>query len=66
MTSSNFDGLHHRQVCRLGTLQDPPGIDGDLAPGIREIGSVAHQPTDFAILPLWNRSREFHGALQGW
>ena len=39
--------LHDRQVRRLGALEDAAGIDADLTPRIRKVGSVAHQPAGF-------------------
>ena len=32
MTSSNFDRLHDRQICRLGALEHASGVDAGLAP----------------------------------
>src|SRR5215472_8584751 len=36
--------LHDWQVHRLGAIEDTRGIEPDLAKGIGEVGSVAHQP----------------------
>ena len=41
--------LHDRQVRRLGALEDAAGVDAGLTIGIRDIGSVAHQPADLGI-----------------
>ena len=38
-----FGRLQHRQVGRLGALEDVAGIDADLMKHIREVGAVAHQ-----------------------
>ena len=42
-----FGRLHNRQVRGLGTLKDATDIGADLAPRIRNVGSIAHQPTGF-------------------
>jgi hypothetical protein len=42
--------LHDQQVRRLGALEDATGIDADLTKCIRNVGSVAHQPTGFGIV----------------
>ena len=47
MTNSNLRRLHDRQVRGLRALEDAAGIDADLTIGIRNAGSVAHQPADF-------------------
>jgi hypothetical protein len=39
----DFRRLLHRQVGRLLTLENPPGVDADLAIGIRQAGRVACQ-----------------------
>src|SRR6266516_3133698 len=39
--------LYHRQVRRLGVLEDAAGIDANLTKRIRNVDSVAHQPADF-------------------
>ena len=39
--------LHDRQVRRLRALEDAAGIDADLTPRVRNVGSVAHQPAGF-------------------
>src|SRR3546814_4323325 len=39
--------LRDREVRRLCALEDAAGIDADLTPRIRNVASVAHQPTDF-------------------
>ena len=39
--------LHDRQVSRLLTLEDTAGIDADLTPRIRNVGSVAYQSAGF-------------------
>ena len=43
MTSSNLVGLLDRQIGRLRALENATGIDADLAIGVRDAGSVAHQ-----------------------
>src|SRR5262245_15354921 len=43
-------GLHDRQVGRLGAFEDLTGIDADLTPHDRNIGSIAHQPAGFDLL----------------
>jgi hypothetical protein len=48
-----FGGLHHRQVPRLFTLENPPGIDARLAIAGGEVSTIAHQATRqrmFALL----------------
>jgi hypothetical protein len=40
-------GLHHRQLGRLGTLENPTDVDADLPTPFRGIGAVAHQTTSF-------------------
>ena len=50
MTSSNLRRLHDRQVRGLCALEDAAGIDAELTPRARNVGSVAHQPADFDIL----------------
>src|SRR5262249_44617225 len=47
MISSNLVDCTNRQVRGLGTLEDATDIGADLAPRIRNVGSVAHQPTGF-------------------
>src|SRR5258707_12847364 len=42
--------LYDRQVRRLGALEDAAGIDARLTKRIRDVGSVAHQPTDFGVV----------------
>ena len=42
--------LHHRQVRGLRTLEDATGIDADLTPRFRNVGSVAHQAAGFGIV----------------
>jgi hypothetical protein len=37
--------LHDRQVSGVGALEDATGIDADLTIRIRNVGSIAHQPT---------------------
>src|SRR5262245_25032652 len=37
--------LHHRQVSGLLALENPSGVNTDLAIAISEIGAVAHQTT---------------------
>src|SRR5262249_17495824 len=53
-----FGRLQHRQITGLGALEDAAGIDADLTKGIREVGSVTHQPAGFHRLtgPIsrWN------------
>src|SRR5262245_31670512 len=44
--------LHHRQACRLCVLEDATGIDADLTPRIRNVGSVAHQTAGFGIVTV--------------
>src|ERR1700756_5016067 len=39
----DFRGLHDRQIARLLTLEDPTGIDANLAKRLRKARSVAHQ-----------------------
>src|SRR5262252_1231794 len=45
-----FDWLLNRQIGGLGTFQDAAGVDANLVIGIRNIGSVAHQPAGFSIV----------------
>ena len=42
--------LQDRQIGGLGALEDAAGIDADLTIGIRNIGSIAHQPAGFGIV----------------
>jgi hypothetical protein len=42
--------LYDRQIGRLHALEDAAGIDPELAKRIRNVGSVAHQTTDFGIV----------------
>ena len=44
MTSSN---LLDCTTGRPGAVEDAPGIDAQMTPGIRQVGSVAHQPAGF-------------------
>src|SRR5262249_40833526 len=37
--------LQHRQVGGLGAFEDGASIDADLTKPVRNVGSVAHQPT---------------------
>jgi hypothetical protein len=39
--------LHNWQVGGLSALEDAPSIGAGLAPRIRNVGSVAHQPAGF-------------------
>src|SRR6266516_6841015 len=39
--------LHYRQVRGLRAFEDAAGIDASLTPGIRGVGSVAHQPSGY-------------------
>jgi hypothetical protein len=39
--------LHNWQVGGLGALADAPSIGAGLAPRIRNVGSVAHEPARF-------------------
>src|SRR5262245_796474 len=39
--------LHNGQVRDLRPLEDAPGIGAGLTPRVRNVGSVAHQPTGF-------------------
>ena len=43
MTSSNLIGCMHRQVGRLGALEDAVDVDADLAIGVSDAISVAGQ-----------------------
>src|SRR5262249_57350625 len=43
-------GLGEGEVGRLATLEDAAGRTPDLTKGIRNVGSVAHQPTGFGIV----------------
>ena len=62
MTNSNLVGCMDRQVGRLGALENPAGVDADLAIGIRQAGPVAHQAAgrgEFAqLVDRW----QSHGA----
>src|SRR6185312_3955021 len=40
-------GLNHRQVGRLGALENAPGIDPGLPVGIEDAGSVANQAAGY-------------------
>src|SRR6516225_3974001 len=42
--------LLNRQIGGLGTFQDAAGVDADLAIGISNVGSVAHQPACLGIV----------------
>src|SRR5262245_43983993 len=44
--------LQDWQVRGLGTLENSAGVDADLTPRIRNVGSVAHEPTDVGNLTL--------------
>jgi hypothetical protein len=39
--------LHHRQVRGLHVLEDAAGVDADLTPRTRNVGSVAHESAGF-------------------
>src|SRR3974390_16086 len=47
-----FGRLHHRQVSGLLALENPPGVDTDLAIAIAVIGAVAHQTTRLCVFAL--------------
>src|SRR5215470_2886098 len=38
-------GLHHRQIGRLRTFENPADVDAGLAIGVRKVRSIAHQTT---------------------
>src|SRR5262249_1857775 len=42
--------LHYRQVSGVGTLQKATGIDAELTPRVRNVGSIAHQSSGFGIV----------------
>ena len=65
MTSSNLVGLLHRQVGRPLALENPPGIDANLAIGVRYAGSVAHQAAGHDPLALAIASRQCIAIRQG-
>src|SRR5215467_11539665 len=45
----NLGWLQNRQVRRLRALEDPRGVEPDLAKGIQDIRSVTDQPAGFGI-----------------
>jgi hypothetical protein len=51
--------LHDRQIRRLRPLQDATGINADLTIRIRNVGSVAEQPTGYGKVasPVYRRDR---------
>src|SRR5262249_49798024 len=44
-------GLHHRQIGRLRTFENPADVDAGLAIGVRKVRSIAHQTTACGVLP---------------
>src|SRR6476659_5870293 len=44
-----FGRLQNRQVRRLCALKDAPRINSDLAKSVEDVGSVAHQSTNFGV-----------------
>src|SRR5262249_11219454 len=44
--------LHDRQVGGLGALEDTAGVNSELPKRIDNVGSVAHQPTDFSKIAV--------------
>src|SRR3984885_1795825 len=38
-----FDGLDHRKIGGLGTLEDAADVNATLAKGVRDTGAIAHQ-----------------------
>ena len=48
MTSSNLVGCTTGKSAGLAPSEDAAGIDADLTPRIRNVGSVAHQPAGFS------------------
>src|SRR5258708_11539534 len=59
-------GLHDRQVRGLGALEDAAGIEADLTPRVREVGSVAHQPAGRDNATLRVRRRNPVACRQGY
>ena len=51
ITNSNLRRLHYGQVGWLFALENPTGVDSDLAICVREVVSIAHQATDRSKLP---------------
>src|SRR6516165_6763977 len=45
--------LHHRQIRRLGSVEDATDIDTDLAQGVGGIGAVAHQSAGLCECTIW-------------
>ena len=50
MTSSNLVGCKHRQIGRIGALQDHTGVKADLTVLIGQAGAVAHEPAGQGII----------------
>ena len=44
-----FGGLHDREVGGLLAVENPAGVDADLAIGISDAGPVAHQATGYDV-----------------
>src|SRR3974377_501301 len=53
-----FGRLHHRQVSGLLALENPPGVDTDLAIAIAVIGAVDHQTPRLCVFALLVNGRD--------
>ena len=53
--------LHHRQIARLGALENPADIYAALAIRIAKLGGIAYEPASQDKLPL-EVDRKFYGA----
>src|ERR1700737_3185148 len=49
----DFRGLLDRQLGGLLALENPAGIDADLAKGIGRAGPIAHHPAGHGVLAKW-------------
>src|SRR5450432_2243406 len=49
--------LHDRQIGRFGTLENPAGVDADLAINLRKAGAVTYQAASRGILTIYVNRR---------
>src|SRR5262245_47819666 len=53
-----FGGLHNRQVCGLGALEDTASVNAELMIGIRQARAIADQPASLGDTAYPGRNRD--------